>query len=256
MVLLGVSIALVMELCGVSSLPFAVGVYIPLSSSTPIFAGGLVRYIVDNFKRKKDASQTSELESEMSPGTLFSTGYIAGGTIAFVLVSFLSFSDTIPKLLSYWQYRQTPITIETNFSQQCYEIAKTELGEKAAKKDLHRLAGEIYEINSDLLPHYAPLRKGMMLKLPADKTQQVETDTTLGEYAKIALGSSDKAALLLELNSDRLRPPQGLPVGVEVKLPQQNAPSLIAFAVLALILMMVGFGWLFKSAPIEDKEKK
>ena len=50
--LLGVVIAVVMELCGVSSLPFAVGVYLPLSSSTPIFVGGLVRYVVERLGRK------------------------------------------------------------------------------------------------------------------------------------------------------------------------------------------------------------
>ena len=91
LVLLGVITAFVMELCGVSSLPFAVGVYLPLSSTTPIFIGGLVRYVVERFGRRPE----SELESEMSPGVLLSTGYIAGGTIAGVLIAFLSFSDTI-----------------------------------------------------------------------------------------------------------------------------------------------------------------
>ena len=89
LVLLGVSIAVVMELCHVSSLPFAVGVYLPLSSSTPIFVGGLVRYFVERSSRKSRETPASELESEMSPGVLLSTGYIAGGTIAGVIVSFL-----------------------------------------------------------------------------------------------------------------------------------------------------------------------
>ncbi len=71
LVLLGVAIALFMELCGVSSLPFAVGVYLPLSTSTPIFAGGLVRYIVEKLTHKKGAGEASELESEMSPGYCF-----------------------------------------------------------------------------------------------------------------------------------------------------------------------------------------
>ncbi len=46
-VALGAIIAVVLELCGVSSLAFAVGMYLQLSSSTPIFVGGLVRYAVD-----------------------------------------------------------------------------------------------------------------------------------------------------------------------------------------------------------------
>lgn len=71
----GVMIALVMELCGVASLPFAVGVYLPISTSVPIFAGGVIRYIVD--KVRKGAK-----DEDFSPGTLLSSGYIAGGTIA------------------------------------------------------------------------------------------------------------------------------------------------------------------------------
>ena len=70
LVLLGVIIAMVMELTGVSSLAFAVGMYLPLSSSTPIFAGGMVRYVVERFGRKRRQPPTSELESEMSPGVL------------------------------------------------------------------------------------------------------------------------------------------------------------------------------------------
>ncbi|MEW5702371.1 MAG: oligopeptide transporter, OPT family [Candidatus Zixiibacteriota bacterium] len=76
LVLVGVVLAIVMELVRVSSLPFAVGLYLPISTSTPIFIGGLVRYIVD--RRRK----TSEAEAEFSPGVLLSSGLIAGGAIA------------------------------------------------------------------------------------------------------------------------------------------------------------------------------
>ena len=100
LVLLGVSIAVVLELCGVPSLPFAVGVYLPLSASTPIFAGGLVRFIADRWGRGAGGRKRSEAESEMSPGVLLSTGYIAGGAIGGLLIAFLSFSDTIPKMLA------------------------------------------------------------------------------------------------------------------------------------------------------------
>ncbi len=80
LVLLGVFIALMLELCGVSSLPFAVGVYLPISSSAPLFVGGVVRYIVDRVRGA---------ESDFSPGTLLSSGFIAGGSIAGVLIAFL-----------------------------------------------------------------------------------------------------------------------------------------------------------------------
>jgi putative OPT family oligopeptide transporter len=81
LVLIGVFLALVMELVGVSSLPFAVGLYLPLSSSTPIMAGGLVRALVDR-KRKGTAS-----EAEFSPGVLMSSGFIAGAAIMGVILA-------------------------------------------------------------------------------------------------------------------------------------------------------------------------
>jgi hypothetical protein len=76
LVLIGVALALMMELVGVSSLPFAVGLYLPISTSTPIFVGGVIRMIVDK-KRK-----TSATEAEFSPGVLLASGLIAGGAIA------------------------------------------------------------------------------------------------------------------------------------------------------------------------------
>lgn len=91
LVLLGVAIALVLELCQVPSLPFAVGVYLPLASSTPIFVGGLMRYFADRWTKKSAA------ESEMSPGVLFSSGYIAGGAIAGIAIALLSLNPAIVK---------------------------------------------------------------------------------------------------------------------------------------------------------------
>ena len=85
LVLIGALIAIVLELAGVPSLPFAVGVYLPIQTSVPIFVGGMVRFFVDKLKGQKD-------ESETSPGVLLSSGYIAGGSIAGVLVAFLSFA--------------------------------------------------------------------------------------------------------------------------------------------------------------------
>jgi uncharacterized oligopeptide transporter (OPT) family protein len=84
LVLLGVALALVLELCGISALPFAVGVYLPISASTPIFIGGIVRWLVD---RKKGREET-ESEAETGPGILFSSGLIAGGAIAGILLAF------------------------------------------------------------------------------------------------------------------------------------------------------------------------
>ena len=76
LVLIGVALALIMELVGVSALPFAVGLYLPISTSTPIFIGGMIRMIVD--KRRKDSSSSAEF----SPGVLVASGLIAGGAMA------------------------------------------------------------------------------------------------------------------------------------------------------------------------------
>ncbi len=84
LVLIGVMLALMMELCGIASLPFAVGVYLPISTSVPIFAGGLVRWLVDR-RRGGNAE-----ESDFSPGTLLSSGYIAGGAIAGLVAAFVA----------------------------------------------------------------------------------------------------------------------------------------------------------------------
>lgn len=86
LVLIGALIAVTLELAGVASLPFAVGVYLPIQVSVPIFVGGAVRWCVDKIKRRSSA------EGEMSPGVLLSSGYIAGGAIAGVVVAFFAFA--------------------------------------------------------------------------------------------------------------------------------------------------------------------
>ena len=52
-VFVGIFVAIVMELCGIKSLSFAVGAYLPLSTTLPIFIGGAIKGIVDNKKREK-----------------------------------------------------------------------------------------------------------------------------------------------------------------------------------------------------------
>jgi hypothetical protein len=95
LVLLGVFIAIVLEMSGIPSLAFAVGVYLPLSSSSPILIGGLVRLMVDKWIAKKYAgmSLTEEqltAEGDKSPGVLMASGYIAGGAIAGIVIAFLA----------------------------------------------------------------------------------------------------------------------------------------------------------------------
>ncbi|MFM2362031.1 MAG: hypothetical protein RLZZ316_933 [Bacteroidota bacterium] len=88
-VFVGVFVAIVMELCGIKSLSFAVGAYLPLSTTLPIFVGGAIRGIVE-WKQKKDKVSLSAEEEELSKGSLFATGLVAGGAVAGVVIAFLS----------------------------------------------------------------------------------------------------------------------------------------------------------------------
>ena len=95
LVLLGAMIAIVLEMSGIPSLAFAVGVYLPLSSSSPIFIGGLVRLMVDKWIAKKHAASRLThdqliAEGDKSPGVLMASGYIAGGAIAGILIAFIA----------------------------------------------------------------------------------------------------------------------------------------------------------------------
>jgi uncharacterized oligopeptide transporter (OPT) family protein len=95
--IIGVLIAISLELAGVRSLPFAVGMYIPLSSTTPIFVGGMLRWLTDRLR----GVSASESETETSPGVLLSSGYIAGGTLVGLILAFFVFlGDDFNKALN------------------------------------------------------------------------------------------------------------------------------------------------------------
>jgi putative OPT family oligopeptide transporter len=116
LVLLGVMIAIVLEMSGIPSLAFAVGVYLPLSSSSPIFIGGMVRWLVDRYLRvkfrHKNLSETLlTAEGDKSPGVLLASGYIAGGALAGIVIAFMA---GVPSLVSIsrqieeWSAAQNP----------------------------------------------------------------------------------------------------------------------------------------------------
>jgi uncharacterized oligopeptide transporter (OPT) family protein len=88
LVLVGVFLAITLELCGIHSLSFAVGAYLPIATTAPIFAGGLVRWWVERGTGVKE-------ESELGAGTLFSSGLIAGGSICGILFAVLVGTETI-----------------------------------------------------------------------------------------------------------------------------------------------------------------
>jgi putative OPT family oligopeptide transporter len=88
-VLVGVFIAIVLELCGVKALSFAVGTYLPLSTTLPIFIGGAIKGIADK-KAKKEKDKGTEEEEDLRRGNLFATGLVAGGALFGVIVAILT----------------------------------------------------------------------------------------------------------------------------------------------------------------------
>lgn len=88
-VLVGVFIAITLELCGIKSLSFAVGTYLPLSTTLPIFIGGAIRGLVE-WRQKRSGILLSAEEEDLGKGNLFATGLVAGGALAGVIVAFLS----------------------------------------------------------------------------------------------------------------------------------------------------------------------
>ena len=86
-VLVGVFLSITMELCGVNSLSFAVGAYLPLSTTLPIFAGGCIKKGVTFMQTRKGEAPEDE---ELGKGSLFATGLVAGGALAGVLIAMLT----------------------------------------------------------------------------------------------------------------------------------------------------------------------
>ncbi len=120
LVLFGVMSAVVLELCGVSSLAFAVGVYLPISSSAPIFIGGLIRWVVDYRQRRalrehRLSDEQLVAESDKSPGVLLASGYIAGGAIAGILIAFMAgVMSNLDEALTRWAEVRNPFFAGSN----------------------------------------------------------------------------------------------------------------------------------------------
>ena len=81
-IFVGGALAVMVQLCGVSGLAWAVGAYLPISTTFPIFVGGSMRWLADRIRGHAE-------ESEVSSGMLFATGLVAGGSIAGLLIVFI-----------------------------------------------------------------------------------------------------------------------------------------------------------------------
>ncbi len=85
-IFVGMALSVVIELCGVGSLAWAVGAYLPISTTFPIFVGGMMKLTADKIKGKQETS-------ELSSGMLYATGLVAGGSIAGIAIAMLSSAE-------------------------------------------------------------------------------------------------------------------------------------------------------------------
>jgi len=93
-VLVGVFLAFMAQLAGAHALSWAVGAYLPVSTTAPIWVGGMVKWFVDAWRRRKEG--TAKEETELSSGMLYATGLVAGGSLGGVLIAFVAFfGDTV-----------------------------------------------------------------------------------------------------------------------------------------------------------------
>lgn len=95
LVVFGVMISVLLELCGIHSLAFAVGVYLPISTSAPMFVGGAIRWLTDRRQRAREENRGLDdtafvALTDRGPGVLLASGYIAGGAIAGIVIAFLA----------------------------------------------------------------------------------------------------------------------------------------------------------------------
>ena len=96
-VLVGVFFSITMELCGVKALSFAVGLYLPLSTTLPIFAGGVVKGLAD-WSTKRTGGEAED--AELGGGSLMATGLVAGGALTGVVVALLQVNDNVERFLA------------------------------------------------------------------------------------------------------------------------------------------------------------
>jgi len=88
-VIVGIFLAFMAQLAGAHALSWAVGAYLPVSTTAPIWVGGALKHVVDNWRKKKEGAVGEE--SELSSGMLYATGLVAGGSLGGVMIAFVAF---------------------------------------------------------------------------------------------------------------------------------------------------------------------
>ncbi len=262
MVAIGAMIAFMLELCGVSALAFAVGVYVPIQYSVPIFLGGIIRWAVDSWVARSnstalnsddpEAKAQAEIEAikkaETNSGVLLASGYIAGGSLAGVILAFFAFSDTLPRDIARWQYSSIPVTREAKLEELGKDAARFKLGASATEPEVIALGKEIAELSREegILQMWVKVPAGTTLKTPDKREVKIEKEEFLGTIAQREMGRSYFAPALFQTNASKLKLPENLPIGAELKIPYGIIPAVCWFGFLILLLGAAGAGLLFK----------
>ena len=87
LVLAGVGIAIVIEFLGLPVLPVAIGLYLPIYLSAPIFVGGMIRYFFDKKAKSSDEAVAAKAKDAADKGILYSSGLIAGEGLVGILLA-------------------------------------------------------------------------------------------------------------------------------------------------------------------------
>lgn len=179
----GMFIALGVELLGVNSLAFAVGLYLPLSLSVPIMAGGIIRWILE--------TRTSDphLEEKRETGVLYSSGLIAGAALTGVFIMVLmGIAEQKPVLLE--GINCPGIHIASS------QISNVEINGQPMNTRYHKVSPSIYPATSDIVEKISQTKAAQRLLQAAPQPDTAAIDNATTEIA--ALGEQLQKAKINE----------------------------------------------------------
>lgn len=101
LIIIGVFIGIVVELLGISSLPFAIGLYLPFSLSAPIMIGGAVAWAVGLLSKQKE-NPPDQLNRAGEKGILFASGLVAGDALMGIIIALLASITINSKTIADW----------------------------------------------------------------------------------------------------------------------------------------------------------
>lgn len=170
LVISGMFIALGVELLGINSLAFAVGLYLPLSLSVPIMAGGIIRWILE--RRKSDP----DLEEKRETGVLYSSGLIAGAALTGVMIMVLmGIAENSPGLLE--GINKPGIHIASK------QLSNIEINGQPLSGRYHNVSPSIYPATDDIVEKISQAKTALRLLQATTPPDQAAIDAKNAEIA-------------------------------------------------------------------------